>query len=448
MNNLTYPIDLKSEQHLLSRILYSVDSANLAIESLTSEDFSNPVHKVIFSAMSSLYSKDCEIEPVMVANEMSFLFPKENHATYLFGLEALKFGDSSEVKYFIENIKETSRLRRLINLGIVVSKEAAEKNKSEDILNKFNKEAEALFIQNSKAIRSISELINSEYAESGKDFLGYLDDQMQKNSDGCNVLRGLPTGYSLLDNYLSGLCGGHYIILGARPGVGKTTFSLNIMRNLILKSISVGFFSLEMTAQEAMVKLICLDAHINAENCQRGKINSFEYQELLSSSKRLEKLPLFIDDQESLTIQQLIARAKRMVISHKIEVLFIDYLGEVRGGGKFSSKQEEIQHVSKSIRGLAKNLKIPIVVICQLNRETEKEKRSPKKSDLRESGQIEADAHSILLLHKSTDEENMEMCRIKLYIVKNRFGKEGIIHYGFKGEIGQFEEIDYRHQDE
>ncbi len=147
----------------------------------------------------------------------------------------------------------------------------------------------------------------------------------------------------------------------------------------------------------------------------------------------------------SRSLSQLIARAKRMVIANGIEILFIDYLGEVKGDGRFANKQEEIQSVSKGLRGLAKKLKIPIICIAQLNRETEKENRVPRKSDLRESGQIEADAHSILLLHRPSVDDKMDHPgMVKVFIVKNRFGREGCIHFSFEGDKGRFSEIDYR----
>jgi replicative DNA helicase len=447
---MTMPCDLKSEQLLLARMLSSINSVNEAMESLTSEDFQDPVHRLIFSSMCLLYSRDCEIEPVSVAKVMKDEFPKECNVAYVFGLEMHKYGDHEEVKLFIQSIIEKSRLRKMIHLGQLMTKEASENRSSEEIQNQLISNLETIFTNLSdKSTNTLEQLIKRDYCDSGKNFLEYVEHQMKNRMEGVSQLRGIPTGFSLLDNYLSGLSKGHYIIVGARPGVGKTTLILNIIKNLLFKDVSVGFFSLEMTSEQVMGTLIQIEANVNLEKAQRGEINQIENMNIFEATKRIEKLKLVVDDQECLFINQLIARTKRMVYNHKIEVLFIDYLGEIKGNGKFGTKQEEIQSVSKALRGLAKKLKIPIVCVCQLNRNNEKENRIPRKSDLRESGQIEADAHSILLLHRpSSEDDGNQNVPMQCFIVKNRFGREGSVHFGFDGEKGKFLEIDYKRKNE
>jgi len=188
----------------------------------------------------------------------------------------------------------------------------------------------------------------------------------------------------------------------------------------------------------------CIASGLDSGRVTRGLMNHEEFQRIVVAMNAVADLPIVIDEQESLKISQVISRAKRMVAVNQTEILFVDYLGEVKGDGKFSSKQEEVQAVSKGLRGLAKKLRIPIVCIVQLNRDMEKEERTPRKSDLRESGQIEADAHSILLLNRpSAEDENKQPGLTKLHIVKNRFGRETTIHFNFEGDKGLFTEIDY-----
>ena len=438
--------DIHSECCLLARMLISINAVNDAIDNLKSEDFFDPTHQAIFSSMCILYKQDCEIEPVSVATVLKKEFPKFSEAAYVFGLKIHQYGDYQEVKIFINSIKELSRLRKFKDIAHQLSLEVlGNKKNSNEIYNDHLIRIENIFSENyEKNVLTAAQIINQDYSESGKDFINYVQQQMENHKNGINLLRGVPTGFSRVDNILSGFCKGHYIILGARPGVGKTTMALNMIHSLISKGVSVGFFSLEMTAQEAIKKLIGIDSGVDMERCERGNITPQEFHKILCSTKNIESLPLIIDDQESLNVSNLIARTKRMVQVNKVEILFVDYLAEVKGDGKFNTKQDEIQYVSKCLRGLAKKLRIPIVCIAQLNRDNEKENRAPRKSDLRDSGQIEADAHSILLLHKpSQDNQNDCPGEVRMHVVKNRFGKEGVIYFNFDGKTGVFRQIEY-----
>lgn len=439
-------IDIQSECCVLARMLVSINAVNEAIDKLKSDDFYDPRHQAIFSAMCILYREDSQIEPITIKKILEKDFPKFSDMTYILGLQMHQNGSYEEVKIFINSIKECSRSRKLKDIGTQLSLEVSmNKKTSNEICNEHLIRIESVFSENyEKNSLTISQIINQEYSESGKDFLEYIQHQMDNHKNGIKLLKGIPTGFSRLDDILSGFCRGHYIILGARPGVGKTTMALNMIHSLINKNISVGFFSLEMTSQEAVRKLIGIDSGIDMEKCERGIITTEEFHSVLCSTKKLDKLPLIIDDQESLNISRLVARTKRMVSVNKIEILFIDYLAEVKGDGKFNTKQDEVQYVSKCLRALAKNLKIPIVCIAQLNRDNEKESRPPRKSDLRDSGQIEADAHSILLMHKPDQEnQNDSPGKVVMYIVKNRFGKEGVICFSFNGKSGVFNEYQY-----
>lgn len=438
--------DSKSESYLLARMLGSINAVNDAIAALKSEDFSDPLHQAIFLSMAILYAQDCEIEPMSVSVVLKNEFPTMADTAYLFGLKMHQYGDYEDVKVFIRSIKECSRLKKFSKIGNEMILDCMNRKKnSDEIHNETLTKIETVFSENyEKNSLTMDKIATGEYAESGVDFLTYVEKQMENHRNGIKVLRGLPTGYSRLDEMLSGFCKGHYVVIGARPGAGKTTLALNMIYNLVKKKISVGFFSLEMTAQEAMKKLIGIDSAVDMEKAERGSINTEEFHRVMVSSKNIQNIPLVIDDQESLRVSHLISRAKRMVSANKIEVLFIDYLGEIKGDGKFNTKQDEIQYVSKSLRAMAKKLKIPVICIAQLNRDNEKESRAPRKSDLRESGQIEADAHSILLLHKtSIDDKNDQPGMVKLYVVKNRFGKEGCVCFSFDGEKSKFSELDY-----
>lgn len=445
-----------TEKYLLGRMLSSYDAVNDAMIELEHNDFEDPFNAALFTAMKTLYIKDCKIDPISIFTILEKEFPQFAKIENIIALEMFQYGDHSEVKLFIEIIKEKSRKKKINLLGLKLAQDSENcEKKSPQLRDEALVMMEKIFSdEHSQACKSMKELVYSDYEESGKKAVFYIQEQTEKFRKGVKTLKGLPTGYNNLDMSIGGFCAGHYIIVGARPGEGKTTLCLNFIYNLLRKNIPVGFFSLEMTAHQCMMKLVGIETGLNIKNIEMGKGSDDDLQNFNNGISRMENYPLFIDSSSSLHASTLVARAKRMVMSHGIKILFVDYLGEIRGDGKFASKQDEIQQVSRSLRGLARDLHIPLVCVCQLNRESEKQERAPRKSDLRESGQIEADAHTILLLKKH-DEDELEgksynlPGKVSVHIVKNRFGEQSVVSFHFEGHKSKFSEIDYssmRHQ--
>lgn len=462
------------EHMLFARMMLSVNAVNLAMTQLNESDFDKINDKAIFSSMAQLYKQNHVVEPLNVVTVLAAHFPKFLDHSLVISLTGLYGnGDHSEVQQFINQIKTTSQYRKIFDVAKRVAQKAADKHdKPEEIQRFILTETEQVFnTASSLTTKTLKE--DGDFLDSQMNYLEFISKQISDFQQGKHTFRGVPTGYSKLDDILSGICKGHFIIIGARPGVGKTTFALNLMYMLMKRMRQkIGFFSFEMTADEVAHKLICLHANIDSESALRGKISYEQYQAIIASKKYCENLPLFIEDQAPLTIDQVIARTKRLVATENIDMLFVDYLGEIKGTGDTGTKQEEIQQVSRGLRQLAKSLRIPVICICQLNRKSEDEQRPPRKSDLRESGQIEADAHSILMLHQEPkqlvakvsdhynnqvseddfyskkdaqfDKDNFHKSTTKVYIVKNRFGPQGVVHFGFEGNTGKFFELDYR----
>ncbi len=295
------PSNVQSEMFLIARMLSSVNCVNEAIESLQSSDFTEAKHQVIFDAMRSLYARDCEIEPMSVSSEMSKMKNGSEDIGYLFGLRAYQFGDHSEVKIFIDNILEASRLRKLIVIGTQISVDSAggKKTSHEVQISSLTKIENIFSGDFDKGVFTMPELLKKDFAESGKEILSYLEDQMEKHRRGIKNFRGIPCGFYKLDDHLSGFCRGHFIVIGARPGVGKTTFCLNLILKLAKKGVKVGFFSLEMTAEEAQMKMLCIDSGLNSEKVSNGSMTHDEYQQIVVSAKTIGNLNIVIDQQES-----------------------------------------------------------------------------------------------------------------------------------------------------
>lgn len=438
MTTLALPQDLEAERIILGRMMESSSAAEECLATLTVNDFSDVRHGEIFSCMQ-------KIEGVVDLETVFHLLRghKSIDLQFLAGLAISSGTNVDSVEFFIRSLIRASRLRKLCRVGQdLVMVTTGLQMSPEAIQNDVMRRIDGIFTDLTSDFITPDFALRENFRESGKEVSDYLLYQKMALERGGSTLRGYQTGYSRLDNLISGFCKGNYIIVGARPGVGKSTFAINLILNLLLQNIKVGFFSLEMTAEEVCFKLSTAYAKVSSRDLERGEFYQEDFIKHKECVEEICKLPLYIDESSFLKVNQLIFKAKRMIQTYQIDVLFIDYLGEVKGEGKFSTKQEEIQSVSKALRGLAKDTGVPIICICQLNRQAEEDVR-PLKSHLRESGQIEADAHTIILLQKIVPEYTSPQREqiLKAYIVKNRFGSEGIIDYTFDTESGYITEL-------
>lgn len=434
------PINRDAEAIILGRMMSSIDAANDAIESLQDADFYFPEHQAIFKAMTLLQQKEAAIEPVAVYQAWHETSKKADMAL-IYGLSQHTSGYTDDLTYFIEIVHNCSVYRRLISHAQELMTLASSQKMSPDELQaKILESTEMIFHnQHEESLHHVGEsYTKKDYMDSGLKYMQYVQKKRDDYNAGRCTLSGYPTGYDKLDGLLDGINKGHLIIVGARPGVGKTTFILNLIERMCVhKGIRVGFFSLEATLDQAMNGFICLSARVESGKVRKGTLTDAEVQRLLKVQSQIADKPFYLDEKESLKMSQVFARVKRMIRNHGIEVLFVDYLGELKGDGKYTNKQEEMQIVSRGLRAIAKKMNIPVICVAQLNRESEKGNRVPIKSDLRESGQIEADAHSILMLHRPDQEDQYNKPGIlNLYIVKNRFGREGKISFDFDKDTG------------
>ncbi len=250
---------------------------------------------------------------------------------------------------------------------------------------------------------------------------------------------GLRTGYPDLDRLLGGVKAGQLIIIAARPAVGKTTLALNIAEHLALdKREPVAFFSLEMTGPELLHRLTCSRARVAGEKLVHGLADDAERQRVIEAHAGIARAPLHVCDRGGLTLAQLRGLAMRLLQRHGIKILFVDYLGLLRTGERGRSRYEETSLLSAGLKALAKELSVPVVALCQLNRDTEREGREPRLSDLRDSGTIEQDADAVLLLAPSS-EGAAEAEKVRAIVAKHRAGRVGSVPLVFLKSITRFE---------
>ena len=276
-------------------------------------------------------------------------------------------------------------------------------------------------------------------------------DRIEEYHERKGNISGVPTGYPVLDRMSDGLHAGEMIVIAARPSMGKTSLAMNIVENITLdKKIPVGVFSLEMTAEALVTRMIFSNARLNSGMVREGKMQDRDFPRINAAAGKLHKAPLFIDDTPGLSILQLRAKARRMHAQHGIKLIVIDYLQLLHSTSRraMDNRQQEVSEISSGIKALAKELQLPVIVLCQLNREMEREKnRKPRLSDLRESGAIEQDADLVGLLYKVAQDEDAdgggmnenEGLPVNLLIAKQRNGPTGDIPLTFLKAFTRFE---------
>ena len=270
-----------------------------------------------------------------------------------------------------------------------------------------------------------------------------------------DTLSGIPTGFSNLDRVTSGWQASDLIIIAARPGMGKTAFALSMARNIAIDyKKAVGFFSLEMSSEQLVNRLIASEAQLGANKLRKGDLADHEMIQLHEKIKYLSEAPIFIDDTPALTIFELRAKARRLVKNHKVGILIIDYLQLMHAGGNAGNREQEISTISRSLKGIAKELKIPVIALSQVNRGVESRSgvgsKRPMLSDLRESGAIEQDADIVTFIYRPEyykifewDNGDDSRGQAEIMIAKHRNGSLANIRLKFTAEFARFSNLDY-----
>jgi replicative DNA helicase len=314
----------------------------------------------------------------------------------------------------------------------------------------FDGEVEALLDEVEKEVLRVNESRVQSGSIPVKELVNKALTTIEKYWERKGELGGLATGFADLDKMTDGLHGGEMIIIAARPSMGKTSLAMNIAEHVALEQkLPVGVFSLEMTAESLIMRMMCSQARVNLRSIREGFMSESDFPKLMNTSGLMARAPLFIDDTAGLSILQLRARARRMAQQHGIKLFVIDYLQLLNSTARRAqeNRQQEIADISSGVKALAKELNVPIIVLSQLNRELEKDKsRKPRLSDLRESGSIEQDADLVGLLYKPNagdDEEAVteesDGIPVNFLIAKQRNGPTGDIHLTFLKPYTRFE---------
>jgi replicative DNA helicase len=430
------PHNLEAERSILGAIFLDNHSLNAAVEKLKPEDFFFEPHRRIFHCMSSIGAEQRPIDLVTLTEGMARLGDLEAAGGPAY-LAALPDGVPrvTNVDHYARIVKEKAVLRSLIHAAHAIQQRALD----------AEGEADAILDQAESDIFQIAE----ERIHQG--FVGIKEIATQGHSRIERILSegrritGLSTGYARLDDETAGLQDSELVILAARPSMGKTALALNIAENVVLRPEpqGVAIFSLEMSKEALLLRLLSSVAQINSHSL-RGRISHAEMPRISDALNRLAGAPLWIDDTGSISVMEMAAKLRRLRHDTGLGLVIVDYLQLITARGRFGNRNEEVSSITRSLKALAKELKLPILVLSQLTRAPEREERLPQLADLRESGAIEQDADVVLFIHRpnfyKTELPEEERNKALILIAKQRNGPTGKHDFVFRGKFTRFDE--------
>ena len=417
------------------------DSIFSVADTLTPDDFYKKAHAEIYQAVLRLWERHEPIDILSVTSELKRTDQLKDvgGSTYLTEL-INSVPTSSHIAHYAKIIREKRVLRDLINVSANIAESAFSPDDDLDVM--LDGIEQKIF--------SISEKSLSRNFVSIKEDLKEAYDRIEKLSRGdTDRLRGIPTGFTSLDSMLSGLQKSDLIIIGARPSQGKTAFTLDIARNAAMKfGHTVGYFSLEMSREQVTDRIISSESSVDLWKLRSGKLHDEDFEMIQIALDKLNRAPLFIDDTPSPTIIEMRAMARRLQAEQKhLDLLIVDYLQLVQPRVNRDSVVQQVTEVSRGLKGIARELNVPVVAVSQLSREVDKrDDKRPKLSDLRESGSIEQDADVVLFLyHKNKDRRDIpedEQNIIEVVVSKHRNGPTGEIPLYFDKQRVSFQNLD------
>lgn len=428
------PQNIEAEQSVIGAILLENEAISSAIENLTPNDFYKDAHKKIFIAMLDLYEKSEPIDLITLTEQLSKkeILEKVGGASYLTNVASM-VPTAANIRYHSKIVKEKATLRNLISTATEIITTCYDTDQN---VNEVLDQAES-------KIFSISETMVKQSYVHVKEILKDTIEMVDKLFNKKELITGLPTGFMDLDEATTGFHPGDLIVIGARPGMGKTAFCLNVVTNAaISEKRPIAIFSLEMTKEQLVLRMICSEAEVDSKAVRSGYHSKEDYRKLVNAAGRLADAPIYIDDSFN-TVLEIRAKSRRLKSEHGLGLIVIDYLQLMSGANASTSREQVISDISRSLKALAKDLSVPIIVISQLNRSCEMRggDKRPLIADLRESGAIEQDADIILFLYRGeyySDVKDAEPGLAELNIAKQRNGPTKRIKLSFIDKYTKF----------
>ena len=434
LNGVVPPHSNEAEVSVLGAMLQDSTAVLRAMELLKDEDFYLPEHRELFLVMAELNRNHTPIDLVTVHTELVRRGTLEGiggDAALMRILNAVP--TSANVKAYIDIVREKSTLRKLIGACREISGECyRQQTPLEDTLASAEKAIFDIVMNRAdgEALQPLGEVVIRAY------------DQIEELAKLKGVIAGVPTGFIDLDNYLTGLHGGELIVLGARPSMGKTSFAMNIAAHASLnQGKKVAVFTLEMPREQIAMRVLCSDARVDMQRVRKGTVSTEDWMKLAKSMTPMAAAPMYIDDTAGITPSQLRSRCRRLMMDRGLDLIVVDYLGLMRADGRVENRQLEVSEISRQLKAIALDLKVPVVACAQLSRANkDRTDKRPVLSDLRDSGSIEQDADVVMFLHreeyynKETEDRNIG----EVIIAKQRNGPLGTVKLAWLSEYTTF----------
>ena len=435
------PQNIEAEQSVLGSLMIDKNAIIKVGDLITPEDFYKDSHGKIYKAMVYLYEHHEPIDLLSLSNRLKETeeLKQVGEQSYLASLANI-VPTAANIVHYAKIVEKKSILRKLIDNASQIVSEAY--NETEEVEKTLDEAEQKIFSVSKKHIRQDFTPIKPVLEEAFDRI-----DELHKNK---GKMRGVPTGFTDLDNILSGLQESNLIILGARPSVGKSSLAMDLARHAAIKEkVPVGIFSLEMSKGEVIDRLICAEANIDLWKLRTGRLSSTgendDFSKIGHAMGILSEAPIFIDDSATINVMAMRTMARRLQSEHGLGMIIVDYLQLMEGRGNIDNRVQEVSEISRSLKGLARELNIPIVALSQLSRGIEsRTDQRPKLSDLRESGSIEQDADVVLFIYREdktkSDSENKNIAEI--IIAKHRNGPVGSVKLYFNEQTTSFKNLD------
>ncbi len=441
------PFNLEAEQSVLGCVLVEPTTMEEVVAQINADCFYLPQHKAIFSAMMLMYTNSKAIDPVIISDTLTKegLYDTAGGRDYLLQL-AQSVPSTANVEYYARIVKEQYYLRMLVNVSTEIIEQAT------------GGEADASLILDSAEQKIYNIRQGKEKNGPVKVSEVIVNDVYNKltliTGEDKEKYKGIPTGFGMLDKYITGLNRSDLILIGARPAMGKTSFALNLAQNITMGARKkCVVFSLEMTKEQLAERLLSAQAGVESQKLKTGELTNDEWVRLGNAAGQFSDVELYLDDTSSITVPEIKSRVRRM---RNVDCIIIDYLGLISSAVKKENRVQEVSEITRNLKMMAKDLNIPVICCAQLSRGTEGHGKNhkPQLADLRESGSIEQDADIVMFLYRedyyrndvSEDkQDDIDANKTELIVAKNRHGATGTIEMTFDKEFTRFRSIDKSH---
>lgn len=435
------PHDIEAEQAVIGAMLTDTEAVASSIEVLKDTDFYREDHRAIFSAMLNLYNRAEPIDLITVKSELEAMgkLDKVGGIEYLAELPE-KVPTTANANKYIKIVEEKSALRNLIKTANEIIELGYDPTEDvEDIMEGAEKKIFNLMQdKNQKGYVPIKDILVESFT------------QLEELYNRKQHITGVPTGFADLDYRTAGLHGSEFILIAARPAMGKSAFVLNIASNAALKAnVPVAIFSLEMSKEQMVNRILCSEAMVDSNKVRTGKLDDEDWAKLAGAIGPLSEAGIYIDDTPGISIMEIRAKCRKLKLEKNIGLVVIDYLQLVQGSNKRAgSREQEIAEISRSLKILAKELNVPVIALSQLSRAVEQRPdHRPMLSDLRESGSIEQDADIVMFLYRDDyyNEDSEKKNIAEVIIAKQRSGSTGTVDLGWLGSYTKFVNLEKRY---